>query len=247
MERLHKLLFELSSAERIDILMELQKQKMKLSHISRRLDLTVTETSRHLQRLSEAKLARKDADGLYGLTPYGELSLSLLSGLGYATKHQDYFLEYDLSVLPRKFISRIGELEGGVFGHDIYGNLELMASELRKANEFIWILSDQIIKSLVPIVAEKVNRPFDFRFISREGVMPPDSMAPMPTTMIGVQKRFLPKVNVIVVVTDKAAGFCLPRQDGTMDYRNFNGTSETFRNWCKDLFLDYWEKARSFT
>jgi predicted transcriptional regulator len=243
-ERLHKLLFELSSAERINILLEFQNQRMKLSNISRKLSLTVTETSRHLQRLAEAKLVVKGADGLYGLTPYGEIALSLLSGLGYVTKHQDYFLEYDWSILPREFISRIGELEGGVFAKDIYGNLEFLASELGKASEFVWILSDQIVKSLVPMMVEKLKRPFDFRFISSEGVMLPDSVAPVPTTMRGVQKRVLSKVDMIVVVTDKAAGFCLPRRDGIMDYRNINGTNETFRNWCKDLFMYYWEKAK---
>ena len=62
-EKMHKLLFELSSAERIKIMLELQKGKLKLSNLSRKLDLTVTEASRHLQRLSEAKLIQKDTDG----------------------------------------------------------------------------------------------------------------------------------------------------------------------------------------
>jgi predicted transcriptional regulator len=72
-----------------------------------------------------------------------------------------------------------------------------------------------------------------------EAVMPPDSEAPLPSTMPGVQKRVLSKVDVVVVVTDKAAGFCLPHRNGRIDYRNFNGVDPKFRKWCEDLFLYY--------
>jgi predicted transcriptional regulator len=243
-ERLHKLLFELSSAERINIMQELQKNELKLSHLSKKLDLTVTETSRHLQRLNDTKLIQKNPAGQYRLTPYGNLVLSQLSGLDFITKHQKYVLEYDLSCLPYKFVNRIGELEEAVFGSDIYGNLDMMAKELQRAKEFVWILSDQIIDSLVAIMLKKVDKNFDFRFIAPEAIMPSDKSAPMPSTMPGVQKKVLPKVEFIIAVTEQAAAICLPRQGGPMDYRNINGTSPMFREWCKDLFLHYWESAK---
>ena len=241
---LHKLLFELSSAERINIMLEVQKNRSKLSHISRQQDMTVTETSRHLQRLSDSRLIEKGADGLYGLSSYGELVLEQLSGLGFVAKHQEYFLQYDLSCLPYEFIGRMGELAKGEFRGDILANFELTENEFRRADKFIWILSDQILKSLIPVVAEKLKQPFDFRFISPQAVMPHDSIAPLPSTMPGVKKRFLPKVDVVVIVTDKAAGFCFPQRSGKIDYRNFNGADPKFRKWCKDLFCYYWDKAQ---
>jgi len=233
--------------ERINILLELQKSRLKLSHVSQRLDLTVTEASRHLHRLSEAKIIEKDIDGLYGLTSYGELSLSLLSGLGFVNNHKDFFLEYDVSCLPYEFIDRIGELGGGKYGGEILGNIELIENEFKKADEFIWVISDQILKSLIPIVIEKIKQPFDFRFISSQKVIPFDNIAPLPSTLGGVQKRMLPKVDIIVVVTDKAAGFCFPQKNGKIDYRNFNGNDIKFCKWCKDLFIYYWEKAKPIT
>ena len=78
MKRLHKLLFELASAERMNIMLELKKEKLKLSHVSRKIDLTVTEASRHLQRLNESKLIQKDIDGYFALTSFGDLALFLL-------------------------------------------------------------------------------------------------------------------------------------------------------------------------
>ena len=243
-ENLHKLLFELSSPERINIMLELQKQELKLSHISHKLDTTITQTSRNLQRLSEAKVIQKAANNQYQLTPYGEIVLSLLPSLNFVSNHQNYFLKYDISPLPHEFIARIGELSQGEFSSDILKNIEYAENNLREADKFIWIQTDQILKNFIPIIAEKIKQPFDFRFISPEAVMPPDNKAPLPSTLKHVQKRVLPKVDVMVIVTDHAAGFCLPQKSGQIDYRNINGTATKFRKWCKDLFLYYWEKAK---
>jgi predicted transcriptional regulator len=75
LENFNSLLFELSSHDRLDILFLLKKTQMKLSHISKKLDFTVQETSRNITRLSEAKMISKDVDGLYHLTPYGNEAL----------------------------------------------------------------------------------------------------------------------------------------------------------------------------
>jgi predicted transcriptional regulator len=244
MERLHKLLFELASPERFKIMFELQKNPLKLSQISRKMNLTATEGSRHLQRLRETKLIQKNVKGHFSVSPFGELILSLISPLDFVTKHQNYFLEYDVSALPYEFVSRIGELNEGELGGDILGNIEYLEQEIRQAQKFIWIQTDHVLKNLIPPVLEKIKQPFDFRYISPENIMPSDAKAPIPSTLPGVQKRVLPKVNNIVIVTDQAAGFCLPDTSGKIDYRNIHGTDPKFRKWCKDLFLHYWNQAK---
>jgi predicted transcriptional regulator len=243
-ERLNRLFFELSSPERIDMMLELKKKSLKLSGVSRKMDLTVTESSRHLQRLREAKLIQKDTEGYFSVSPFGDLILSLISPLNFVTKNQKYFLEYDISPLPCEFVSRMGELLEGEIGGDIFSNLEYLEQELRKADKFIWIQTDQIFKNLIPIVAEKIEQPFDFRFISPQEVMPPDSKAPLPSTTPNVKKRSLPKVDIVIVVTEKTAGFCLPDRNGKLDYRNLHGNDPKFLKWCQDLFLHYWERAK---
>jgi predicted transcriptional regulator len=244
MERVCKLLFELSSSERMNIMLKIQKQRLKLSHISRKLDMTVTEASRHLQRLSEARLIQKDVDGLYGLTPFGALALSLLSSLDFVSKYRDYFVEYDVSPLPYEFIDRIGELMEGDFGAETFKNLEETEKMFREARKFIWILSDQVLTSTAPTVAERVKFPFEYKVILSETAMPPDSKSPIPSTTPRVQKKVLPKVDVVIVMTEKVAAFCLPNRSGRIDYRGFGGTDPKFHKWCKDLFLYYWEKAK---
>jgi predicted transcriptional regulator len=243
-ERLGKLLFELSSSERLSIMLKIQKQRLKLSHISRKLDLTVTEASRHLKRLREAKLIQKGVDGLYGLTPFGVLVLSLLSDLGFVSKYRNYFLEYDMSHIPYEFVDRIGELAEGDFGAETFKNLEETEKMFREARKFIWILSDQVLTSSAPTLAARVKGSFEYRVILQEAAMPPDSKSPIPSTTPGVQKRVLPKVDVVIVMTEKVAAFCLPNRSGRIDYTGFGGNDPKFHKWCKDLFLYYWEKAK---
>lgn len=246
MERLSKLLFELSSAERIKILLEFQKRNMKLSDISRKLDITVTETARHLQRLGDAKLIIKGTNGLYGLTPYGELVLAQFAGLSFVEKNRDTFLDYDTSSLPYEFVSRIGELAEGKLVTDPYTILEETARVFRDAQKFVWILSNKNLTLLAKVLAEKLNTHFDFKVILPETEFPPDSKAVIPSTAPGIQERALPSVELRVVVTEKEAGFSLPLRN-RLSYRAFHGVDPKFHRWCKDLFLYYWDKAKPFT
>ena len=242
-EELCRLLFELSSEERMNILLHVQEQKSKLSEISRALDLTVTETSRHLDRLNKARLIQKEVDGSYRLTTFGELALSLLSGLDFISRNRDYFLEHETSCIPYEFIGRIGELAEGGLGIDTLRNLREVEMMFQNAQEYIWILSDQILASAGPIVEEKVKGGVECRVILPEDFVPPPGYKLLPSTGV-LHRKVLPKVDVVIVMTEKVATFCLPTLRGRIDYTGFGGTGPKFHKWVKDLYLHYWEKAK---
>jgi predicted transcriptional regulator len=242
--RLPKLLFELSSPERLNILLELQNKKEKLSNLSRKLNLTVTETSRHLQRLSEAKLIQKDPDANFTLTPFGTLTMSLLDGLGFASENREYFLEYDISGIPNQFIDRFGELTESTYVAEAFKNLAEGENRFREAQKLVWILSDQALASSIPILAEKAKTQFDLRIILPKGKFPPENTSRLPSAMPTIQKRVLPKVNVLIVLTEAFAVFCLPNRAGKIDYTGFTSTDPKFHKWCQDLYLYYWDKAK---
>jgi predicted transcriptional regulator len=226
-------------------MLELQKSGLKLSQISRKLDLTVTEASRHLQRLNEATLIQKGSEGYFQLTPFGKLSMTLLPALGFASKHREYFLEYDISKTPIEFVERIGELDKSTYVSETFKNLEEGEKRIREASEFVWILSDQVLASSIPILSEKMkNTTFDLRIVLPEGMFPPEEKSQLPSTISYLQKRVLPKVDALVVMTEKYAIFCLPNRNGRIDYTGFTGTDKKFHKWCKDLYLNYWEKAK---
>jgi predicted transcriptional regulator len=249
-ERLCKLLFELSSSRRMSILLEIQKQRLKLSQISKKLGMTVTETFRHLQRLSEVKLIQKDIDGSFHLTPFGELTLSLLSGLIFVSKHRDYFMEHDVSHIPHEFINRIGELWAGILGTDVMSGFRTAEIMLQEAQEYMWILSDQILMSTVPIIEERVKSGLESRGILPENLIPPPGFKPPKFNKVPIrmhQLRSIPKVEAIIVMTEREAMFCLPDLRRKMDYIAFISKDPIFHKWCKDLYLYYWEKAKPIT
>jgi len=223
---------------------EIQRRRLRMSHISQKQKLTITETSRHLQRLSEDTLIQKDSNGLYGLTPFGTIALSLLSGLRFVSENRTYFLEYDISKIPYEFINRIGELEEAQYQPETLRNLEEGENKMQEAQEFIWILSDQILTSSIQPLTEKIKSTFDLRIVLPEGMFPPDSKSRLPSTIPAVQKRGLPKVEVTIVTTEKYGIVCLPNRKGKKDYTGFTGTDPKFLKWCKDLFLHYWEQAK---
>lgn len=242
-ENLCRLLFELSSNERMNVLSRIQKQKLKLSQLSKELDMSVTETSRHLERLSKTKLIQKDIDGSYRLTLFGELTLSLLPSLDFVSRNMDYFLERDIFCIPYEFISRIGELAEGELGDDTLKNISEVGIMLQEAQEYIWIMSDQILTSATPIVGDKVKSGVEYRIIFPEDLVPPPGFKPLPSAA-GIQRRALPKVEVVIVMTEKVAVFCLRNLCGKIDYTGFGGGDPKFHKWVRDLYLHYWDKAK---
>lgn len=239
-ENLCDLLFELSSAERINIMLTLGGERLKLSQVSQRLDMTVTEASRHLQRLSDVQLIHRDPDGTFSPTPYGELAMSLLSGLEFISDHRQYLLEHDLGSLPHGFVNRIGELSGGALAADVMTGLRIAEVMYQEAEEYAWVLSDQVLVSATSIVRAKVVEGVRFRSIFPERFTPPPGYTPSP----GVDRRTLPEVKMRIMVTEKMALVCFPYSNGSIDYAPFHGSDPRFHRWVKDLYEHHWVNAK---
>ncbi len=237
---LGSLLFELSNDERIAILENLQKEELNLSHIAKSQNITITEASRHLQRLTEARIIEKGSEGCYRLTSFGGLILQQLPGIRFILDKRDYFLEHDMSHLPYQFVSRIGELASGSHDLDSLGSIAYAELILKQAEEYSWSLTPQIIVSSLKTVEEKTKEGVNVRLLFPENMMRPPGYYPVPS----VERRTLPKIQLRVMVTEKEAMLGLPFLNGQMDYAQLIGKDSKFHEWCKDLFLFYWEKAK---
>jgi predicted transcriptional regulator len=218
--------------------------EQRLSHISKDLDLTLSESSRHLQRLSDAKLIKKDSNGLYLLTSFGENVLSQLQGLDFVSRNSDYFNDHIMSTLPYEFLNRIGELNNSVRSSHLFKGLELVKNAVEGTQKQMWILSDKIFNLFSSTVNQKLSPKLDCRLILPANEMPSDNEAIVPSTAPGVNKRTLPSVEFMILVFDNNAGFTSKRQDERMDYgAGFQSRDPISYKWCKDLFLYYWDKA----
>jgi len=240
MEKLGNLLFELSSEERMTILTNLSKEPLKLSHLAQRQDMTVTETSRHLQRLSDAELITKDSEGLHRITPYGRLILSLIPSLGFVSENRAYFQEHDTSALPPEFVARLGELSSFTFNEDTITNLVHHMKILEESEEYCWTAANQFHLGSPPLIPEALKRGIDLHTILPTEVIPPPGFKPTE----GVQRRTIPGFNLVLIVSEKEAVLGLPYLSGKMDHAQYFSTDPAFLRWCRDLYIHYWDRAK---
>ena len=254
MKKFSSLLFELSSIDRLDILFLLNKTPLKLSHIAKKLDFTVQETSRNITRLSEAELISKDVGGAFHLTPYGEEALTLLSGFRFLFKNREYLSTHVLTELPARFRASLGVLEGYEFVNDVmivFHNIEKM---IAKAEKFVWILSNQVLASTIPYLTQAVERGNEFRLMMPKDYMPSKDVRDLVSNpafrkasqIKKLESRFLNTVDVVLCLSEKeVAALAFPNIEGKLDYTGFKSKNETVVDWAKALYAYYWEKATS--
>ena len=240
MKDLCDLLFEFSSTERMKIMNSLMVEGLKLSQLSKSIDMTVSEASRHLQRLSDLELIDKNADGAYIPTSFGRLAVNLLRGLDFASENRQYFLEHDILGLPEALVDRIGALSNTTINTDTVRVLAHVDKMFQEADEYIWVMSyAPSLPSTIPLVEARLENGVILRRIFPEEIIPTQGEA----ETISGPCRTLPRVDVRIMMTEKEA-MCSPRSiEGKTDYTSFIGKDSEFHAWCKDLYLHYWDQA----
>jgi len=236
-----KVLFELASNRRANILFEVEKEDLKMRQIAKSLDMTVTETFRHLQRLSEAKLVEKKVEGTYSITSLGSLATGFLSSFNFILNNGNYFLEHDVACLPYEFVNRLGELSAGEFCGDTLLAMNRTRQMVYDAEEYIWAMAEQSESSHTPIAKEKVAKGLKLRFIMGQDLAKTITIAPDLEHL--KERKYLARIPVTFLITEKESVVNLRRRTGEMDYIGFFGTDEKFRKWCQDLFMYSWERA----
>jgi predicted transcriptional regulator len=212
-----------------------------MQQIAKSLDMTVTETFRHLQRLSEAKLVEKKVDSTYSITSLGNLAIGLLSSFNFILKNGNYLLEHDVSCLPYEFVNRLGELSAGEFCGEAVSHFNRVRKMVFEANEYIWAMAEQVESSHIQATNEKVSKGLKFRFIMQQDLAKTIKITPEVEHL--KERRYLERICVTLLITEKESVVNLRRRKGEMDYGGFFGTDEKFRKWTRDLFMYYWERG----
>nr|MDO8100046.1 hypothetical protein [Candidatus Njordarchaeota archaeon] len=245
-EELAEFFLELAHEDRLRALFLIEKERLKLTHFSEKLNLSIQEASRHLSRLRDAKLIARDSDGFYCLTPLGLVTLRLVPSYSFILKNRDYFQDHDLSWLPPEFIERIGELEEYELGEGVMQVLDLPLVVMRQTKEYVWILADQVMTSIVPMIGEGFARGIRFRVMLPEKLsLPSGFQFPKLLPNSSIEIRRLEEVRACVIMNEALAGLCLPNFAGKVDFNvGFRSRNPKFHKWCGDLFLHYWERGR---
>ena len=253
----YDILFEVSNEDRHGILLHLERESSNVTQISKSLGLSLPEASRHVSRLTEVGLTRKDPEGLYHLTPYGGLALRQLRELEFTTRHREYFTSHSMEGIPPEFVKRIGDLSGSAFTGNILEFFRQIEYVIRQAEEYVWLLVDQFPMNHLSLIVEAIERGVQFRFLEpRNRVLDPDleAMASEEGHALFrskitplVQQRMMEEVNVYMYLSENSCASAFPTLRGENDYRGFTSTDETSLKWCRELFLHHWDEATKRT
>ncbi len=253
------LLFELSGEDRLDILQELRKRSANVTTLASSLDLTTQETSRQVSRLKKASLLRKDQRGCYHVTSYAGLVLKQLEGIQFISKHKGYFRTHSLMNIPNDLVLTIGEVTEATHLSNVSQALYSVERLVKKAQEYIWLISDQIPFGVFCELGRALERGTRNRTIQtksfqylrsiardyfryyREHITPIERRSWSAGTL---EDRLDDQVDVFLFVSEKEAAVGFPLNSGRFDYLVFNGEGKRFHEWCIGVFKHYWQKAQ---
>ena len=245
------LFFEFSNEDRLRIVRALHTESLTVTALSKELDLTTQETSRHLSRLGEIGLTVKNPDGSHSLTGYGELSLEQMTGFKFISTHKEYFHNHDLSLLPSEFVSRIGELETSRYVDDVMVIFHLIDQLIRDAEEYVWRITDRYIITIIPAWNEALERGIKGRLLEPSDIVIPPEFDRGPVIREAVLKQSfqihnIEQVPLFMSLSEKqVAGICFPSHDGRIDYRGFVSDDPKVLKWAKDLYQHLWEQSQA--
>jgi predicted transcriptional regulator len=257
-ERLGDLYFEFSNEDRLEILHRLRDTPMTVTRLARELDITTQECSRHTARLSEAFLVAKDPDGAYALTPYGHLSLKLIAGQRFVAEHRDYFNSHGLDVHPQGLVARIGELGAGKLTGNAMVTFGIVENIMRDAEEYIYMIHDQYLLSILPLLISAMKRGVKLRTVELESRGERRNLNPERPGYISQededyliqswneknsQSRFTEDIDVFLYINEKEALIAFPLAEGAFDYLGFYSENPAFHKYCLDVFEFYYERA----
>lgn len=261
-EHLCNIFFELSNEDRLEMLFKLQEDHMKVTMLSRELEITTQECSRHIARLSEAKLVEKDPEGFFNLTQYGRASLKLIPSWRFISEHSDYFNAHSLEKIPSEFVCRIGELRKSEPTENVMVTFHVVESLIKNAEEYVWLMHDQYLLNTLPLLRERLERGVTVRTFEPQTMEPKRILDPMRPHYIDeddeiffmkvwesgqVSTRFSDDIEAFLYVSEKEAVIAFPLSDGSFDYLGFYSKDPSMRRFCRDLFDSCWEKGVPLT
>ena len=245
--RNYELFAELASENRLSILHALKEKPLKFTRLTSEINATSPETSRQLKRLTDSYFIRKDVDGYYSLTPLGELTISSIPNLKAIAERSDFFLNHDTSPIPDNLLKRLDSLSKGEIIRGVFVLVNKVETLFEETQEFSWYLSDDFPKFYLPKIENKLDSGVQYRVIYPRDFLEQLLADISPKIRHCIKMRVLDKVNVAINVNDNFCFVALPGFDGNIDRDSvIIGYDDDFKDWCKEVFDYYWEKATPY-
>lgn len=248
---------ELASEQRLNIIKNLAKNKLNISKLAKILDATKPEIHRNVTRLTKAGLIKKNTDGDYELTVYGNAILIQIPSLSFFAQNDEFFSNHTLGNLEEKFIQRIGALQNKKLVKGYVKTLEKWRQIHENAEKYIYNILSEVPYSgdIVEVISKQLKNDLHIHSVFSDKVIIPEERKKIFEEKDfqkyvkngNLQRKMKKDVTVVVLVTDKESAIFFPNDEGIPDLSMmFHSSDQKFHEWCYDYFDWCWNKGASF-
>jgi predicted transcriptional regulator len=251
-EILSDLLFEISNEDRYNILRIVQTINSNLTYISTNLGLHLSETRRHLARLTQVGLIQRNPNGTYTLTNYGNQIMAQIENIQFFTENKTYFETHKIGKIPQEFQLRLSNLSENEYIDNILNFIRNIEQLITNANEEIWMLVDQFPLHFLQFIIEAIERGVTFKILessTRTIYANLDELASNDNKGLlqmqiasNVERGIVNDLDSFMIVSENECLLAFPSLNGEIDFRGFKLVKDEAKKWCKDLFNYYWNR-----
>ena len=261
LENTEQTFIELASEQRLSILLKLTEQDTKLSQLAKDLGVTMQEVHRNVNRLMEVGLIKKNSEGRFSLTTFGNTIIMQIPAYDFLSRNKEYFLDHNLGQIPMKFVHRIGALNNSEYVAGLVAVIERWKQLYNESSEYIYGMAPQIPLELIESVIPKVKDDgVKFNYI-----LPQKAIVPKKRTQLlsqagfydllkmekkVVDRRMVERVHVAVVLNEKQATVMFPTVKdkivADMNSMFYSRQDPLFHEWCLDYFRYCWYNSKPF-
>ena len=260
-ENTEQTFIELASEQRLSILFKLSEQDTKLSKLAKDLNVTMQEIHRNVNRLMDVGLIKKNSDGTFSLTTFGNTIIKQIPAYDFLSRNKEYFSGHFLGEIPMKFIQRIGALDNSEYIHGMVAVMERWKQIYKESSDYIYGMLPQIPLDLIESVIPKIKEDgIKFNYI-----LPQKAAVPKKRTELLkdagfydllkneerlVERRMVDKVQVAVVLNEKQSTVMFPASNdkavADMNAMFYSKDDPLVHEWCLDYFRYCWYNSKSF-
>jgi predicted transcriptional regulator len=261
LENTEQTFVELASEQRLSILLRLAQAEIKLSQLAKDLSVTMQEVHRNVNRLMEVALIKKNSEGTFSLTTFGDTIIKQIPAYDFLSRNKEYFLDHNLGGIAMKFIHRIGALNNSEYVSGLVAVIERWKQLYNESSEYIYGMVPQIPLELIEAVIPKIkNDGVKFNYI-----LPQKAIVPKRRTQLLTQsgyydllkmekkvvdRRMVDRVQVAVVLNEKQATLMFPtvkdKIAADMNSMFYSRDDSFFHEWCLDYFRYCWYNSKPF-
>ena len=250
-------LLEVASEQRLNAILILNKEKLNLAAIAKRLDTTASEIHRNLGRLQKKGLIKKSADGKYQVTLFGQIICSHIPSISLMFDNKKYFDSHSIADLPVKFIQRIGALADSEFINGYVNVMDRWESVYKNAKKYIhnFLIETPYNKSLLETLESKMDNKIKIASIFSDSAVISKERSRLLAQFDfskfiaegTLQRKTKKGLKIALVINEREAGISFPSREGEPDLSKMLYSSDPlFHEWCLDLFNESWKTGSAF-